>query len=309
MWKYVFRRFLQAIPVILGVALISFALSELSGDPIRGLLGQSTSPEVIRRVREFYGFDKPRPERFLIYITNLAHGNLGASIANHGTPVTTMIVDGMRVTVKLALGAFLFATFFGILAGVLSAWRPDSIVDYSASVFSALGVSFPAFFLAMLLMLVFSVRMKLFPIGGYEEGQIRYLILPCFSLGLISMASIARLSRNCMLEALSQDYVRSGRAKGLDKITVLLAHALPNALVPVVTVIGGDFASLLVGAVLTETVFGLPGLGSVLNNAIFSRDLPVVMGCCVFSAILFVGINLLVDISYAFLDPRIRHAD
>ena len=309
MWKYVFRRFLQAIPVILGVALISFALSELSGSPIRALLGQSTSPEIIRRVTEFYGFDKPRPERFMIYLINLCHGNLGASISNHGEPVTNMILDGMRVTVKLAMGAMLFATFFGILAGVLSAWKPDSFVDYTASVFSAAGVSFPAFFLAMLLMLVFAVNLKLFPIGGYQEGQIRYMILPCLSLGLISMASIARLSRNCVLEAMSQDYIRSGRAKGLNRWTVLLSHALPNALVPVVTIIGGDFASLLVGAVLTETVFGLPGLGLVLNNAIFNRDLPVVMGCCIFSALLFVVMNLLVDISYAFLDPRIRHAD
>jgi len=195
------------------------------------------------------------------------------------------------------------------LAGVLSAWKPDSIVDYTASVFSAAGVSFPAFFLAMLLMLVFAVNLKLFPIGGYQEGQIRFMILPCLSLGLISMASIARLSRNCVLEAMSQDYIRSGRAKGLNRWTVLLSHALPNALVPVVTIIGGDFASLLVGAVLTETVFGLPGLGLVLNNAIFNRDLPVVMGCCIFSALLFVIMNLLVDISYAFLDPRIRHAD
>ena len=309
MLNYLLRRTLQAVPVILGVALISFVLSVLSGDPVRALLGQSASPELIRKQREYYEVDKPMHVRFANYMRRLAAGDFGSSIASHGLPVREMIVRGMGVTFKLALGALIVAASLGILSGILSAWRPSSVIDYASSVLAAIGVSFPAFFLAMLFLLIFSVRLKLLPIGGYEAGDIRYLILPCLSLGLISTASIARLTRNCLLETLSQDYVRTARAKGLSEWPVLLGHAMPNALVPVVTVIGNDFGSLLVGAVLTETVYGLPGMGSVIRDAIFSRDLPVVMGCCIVFALVFVVINLLVDLSYALLDPRIRYAD
>jgi len=309
MTTYLLRRLLQVFPVILGVALIAFALSQLSGSPIRGLLAQSTNPETIRKVTEFYGFDRPWYERFAKYMSNLAHGDMGVSILNHGQPVRDMIFDGMGVTLKLTLGAMIFATVTGMLSGILSSWRPYSVVDYTSSIMAALGVSFPAFFLGMMMMMVFAVQLKIFPVGGYRAGEIRYLVLPCLTLGLISTASISRLTRNCMLETLSQDYVRSARAKGLSEWPVLLGHALPNALVPVVTIVGNDFASLLVGAVLTETVFNLPGMGSVISSAIFGRDLPVVMGCCVVFALIFIAFNLVVDLSYAFLDPRIRHAD
>jgi peptide/nickel transport system permease protein len=308
MTMFVVRRFLQTIPVLMGVALIAFVLSELSGNPVRGMLGPSASPEVIRKLEEFYGYDKPRSQRFVSYISKLACGDLGVSMSRHGQPTREMIFNGLKVTAKLALGAILIASFLGLLTGILSAWRPNSLLDYSASVGAALGVSFPAFFLGMLLLLVFAVKLNWLPVGGYKEGEIQYLILPCLALGLISTASIGRLTRNCMLETLSLDYIRAARAKGLSEWRVLLGHAVPNALVPVVTIIGNDFAGLLCGAVLTETVFGLPGIGLVLYNAIFSRDLPVVMGCCVALALIFVALNFLVDVSYAFLDPRIHHA-
>jgi peptide/nickel transport system permease protein len=309
MSTYLLRRILQVIPVIIGVALIAFILSELSGSPIRGLLGQSTNPETIRKVTEFYGLDKPWYLRFVTYMGNLVHGDLGVSILNHGQPVRELIVNGMGVTFKLSLGAVIFATVIGVSLGILSAWKPNSLLDYASSVAAAIGVSFPTFYLGMLLMIVFAGALKWFPFGGYREGELRYLALPCLTLGLISTASIARLTRNCMLETLSQDFIRSGRAKGLRKMMVLLGHALPNALVPVVTIVGNDFAGLLVGAVLTETVFSLPGMGSVISSAIFGRDLPVVTGCCVVFAVIFIVINLIVDVSYAFLDPRIRHAE
>lgn len=307
MWTYLLQRVIHTIPVIVGVALIAFILSELSGDPIRGLLGQSANPETIRKVKEFYGRDKPRPQRFVSYLSKIARGDLGVSIAKQGLSVTEMIVTGLQVTLKLALGAIIIAVSLGLLLGILSAWRPYSLIDYAASIFAALGLSIPAFFLAMLLLLVFAVKLHWFPIGGYVEGEIKNLVLPCLTLGLISTASIARLTRNCMLETLSQDYIRSGKAKGLSEVRVLLAHALPNALVPVVTVIGNDLAGFFTGAVLTETVFGLPGIGSVMSEAVFSRDLPVVMGCCIFFAAVFVLANLIVDFSYVLLDPRIRH--
>ena len=309
MWSYFVQRLLQAVPVLLGVALISFGLTELSGDPVRGLLGQSTRPEIVAKVREFYGYDRPAPERFARYLWRLARGDLGASISNHGLPVTHLLLDGLKVTVKLALGAMIVAVALGLFSGIVSAWRPRSVLDYASSGLAAAGISFPAFFLAMLFLMLFAVRLKWFPVGGYEEGRLEYLILPSLSLGLIMTASVSRLSRNCLLETLSQDYARTARAKGLAPWRVLLGHALPNALVPVVTVIGNDFAGLLCGAVLTETVYGLPGIGSALNRAIFERDLPVVMGACLVMAVIFVVTNLLVDLTYAALDPRIRYAE
>ena len=307
MWSYLLRRLLQTVPVIMGVALIAFVLTELSGNPVREMLGPSTTPETIARVKAFYGFDQPGYQRFALYLGHLARGDFGVSILNHGLPVRGMILRGLQVTLKLALGALLVATFLGLLSGILSAWRPNSALDYAASFQATLGVSCPAFFLAMLLLLLFAVKLRWFPIGGYEAGEVRYLVLPCLSLGLISTASISRLTRNCMLEALAQDYIRTARAKGLSAWPVLLGHAFPNALAPVVTVIGNNLAGLLMGAVLTETVFGLPGIGSVIYKAIFERDLPVVMGCCIFFALIFVAINLLVDLCYALLDPRIRY--
>jgi len=272
-------------------------------------MGPRADPETRRKLEEYYGFDRPAYERFGKYLGNLALGKLGASISKDGYPVSTILADGLSVTLKLTLGAMLISTILGIFMGIASAWRPNSAIDYSSSVFAAMGVSFPAFFLGMLLLLIFSVKMKWFPIGGYEPGSIRHLVLPCLALGLISTASIARLTRNCMLEAKNADYVRTGTAKGNGEWRVLLGHAFPNALVPVVTVLGNDFAGLLTGAVLTETVFQIPGVGSIISDAILQQDLPVVMGCCVIFALIFVSINIVIDVLYAILDPRIRHAE
>ena len=306
---YLLRRILQAIPVIIGVALIAFVLSVASGDPVRALLGARANPVTEKKVREYYGYDRPPIERFAKYMYNLIVGDLGVSISKDGIAVTTIIAKGLAVTLKITLGAICFAASLGIALGILSAWRPNSWIDYFSSAVAALGISFPAFFLGMLLMLVFSIKLDWFPIGGYVPGSLRHIILPCLTLGLLSTASIARLTRNCMLETLSSDYIRTGRAKGQSEWRVLLGHAFPNALVPVVTVIGNDFAGLLAGAVLTETVFQIPGIGTVVGDAIFLRDLPVVMGCCIVFALIFVAINIVVDVLYAFLDPRIRHAD
>lgn len=309
MHTYILRRILQTLPVLAGVALIAFVFSELAGSPIRGLLGQSTTPDIRKKVEAYYGFDKPRYQRFYDYMLRLSKGDLGVSIVQNGEPVTKLLVSGLAVTVRLSLGAIVIAIVLGVSLGILAARRPNSLVDYGASVFASVGVSFPAFFLGMLLIMVFAVRLKLLPIGGYEEGQLKYLLLPCLSLGLISTASIARLTRNCMIEVLNKDYIRLARAKGVNENTAVLHHALTNALVPVITVIGSDFASLLTGAVLTETVFGLPGIGLKLSRAIFSHDLPVVMGACVVLSLVFVIANLIVDLSYSFLDPRIRYGD
>ena len=309
MGQYILQRILQAIPTLIGVALIAFVLTDLSGSPVRQLLGAHANPDMVARVTEHLGLDKPLHVRFVNHINHLLHGDLGVSVSKDGKKVNEMVVEGLRVTIKITMGAIVIATTLGILLGILSARWPKTMIDYGSSVFAALGISFPAFFMGMLLMLVFAVKWSVLPIGGYVPGSLPHLILPSFTLGLLSTASISRLTRNCLLETLSSDYVRSARAKGLGTWRVLLGHAFPNALVPVVTVMGNDFALLLTGAVLTETVFQIPGIGSVISDAIFQRDLPVVMGCCVVFAIILVTVNILVDVLYAFLDPRIRHAE
>ncbi|HLX63928.1 MAG TPA: ABC transporter permease [Planctomycetota bacterium] len=309
MGTYIFRRTLQTIPVLIGVALIAFLLSDLSGSPVRQMMGPHADPAIRKRIEEHLGLNKPLHERFLNHMNNLLHGDLGLSVVKEGKSVSEMIAESIVVTLRLTLGAIFLAATLGVAFGVFSAWRPNSWIDYSSSVFATIGISFPAFFLGMLLMLVFSVKLGWFPIGGYEPGSLKHLVLPCLTLGLLSTASVSRLTRNCMLETMSQEYIRSARAKGRGNWRVLLGHAFPNALIPVVTVIGNDFAGLLSGAVLTETVFNIPGIGSVIKDAIFQRDLPVVMGCCVVFALILVVANIVIDVLYAFLDPRIRHGE
>ena len=309
MATYIFRRILQTIPVLIGVSLIAFLLTDLSGTPIRQMMGPHARPETIERLKEHLGYNKPFYLRFFNHINHLIHGDLGVSVVKEGKPVSEMIDESIPVTLRLTLGAIFLAATLGVASGIFSAWRPNSAIDYSSSVFATIGISFPAFFLGMLLMLLFSVKQHWFPIGGYDPGSLRHLVLPCVTLGLLSTASISRLTRNCMLETMSQEYIRSARAKGRGEWRVLLGHAFPNALIPVVTVIGNDFAGLLAGAVLTETVFQIPGIGSVITDAIFQRDLPVVMGCCVVFALILVVANICIDVLYAFLDPRIRHGE
>jgi peptide/nickel transport system permease protein len=309
MGTYIFRRILQTIPVLIGVALIAFLLSDLSGSPVRQMMGSHATPATRKRLEKHLGLDRPLYERFLNHLNNLAHGDLGVSVVKDGKSVNEMIGESIVVTLRLTLGAVFLAALLGVGLGIFSAWRPNSAIDYGASVFATVGISFPAFFLGMLLMLVFSVKLGWFPIGGYEPGSLTHLVLPSLTLGLLSTASISRLTRNCMLETMSQEYIRSARAKGRGNWWVLLGHAFPNALIPVVTVIGNDFAGLLSGAVLTETVFNIPGIGRVITLAIFDRDLPVVMGCCVVFAVILVVANICIDVLYAFLDPRIRHGE
>ncbi len=309
MGTFILRRLLQTIPVLFGVALIAFLLTDLSGNPVRQLMGSHARPEMVAKISEHFGFNKPFYIRFGNHLLHLLHGDLGISVSKDGKPVRGMLLDGLAVTIKITMGAATIAMTLGILSGILSAWRPRSAIDYASSAFASLGISFPAFFMGMLLLMEFAVKLGWFPIGGYEAGSLKHLILPSLTLGLLSTASISRLTRNCLLDTLSADYIRSARAKGRGEWRVLLGHAFPNGLVPVVTVMGSDFAGLLTGAVLTETVFQIPGIGTVITDAIMQRDLPVVMGCCVVFALIFVSINILVDVLYAFLDPRIRHAE
>lgn len=299
---FIVRRLLQTLPVFIGIILICFALLKLSGDPVNLLVSPRASEMERQKVRERLGIDKPWYEQLGKYFT----GDLGKSY-RHARSVREMVLEGAAVTGRLALGAMTLAVALGLLSGLLSANRPRSFVDYASAAAASIGVSIPAFWLAMLLILVFAVKLEWLPLPRPGMGDLRYFVIPVVTLGLIYTSLIARLTRGCLLEALSQDYVRTASAKGLGRTHVMLGHAFPNALVPVVTVIGTEFAGLLTGAVLTETACALPGLGRVVFQAITERDHPVIIGGCLFFAFVFVSANLVVDVLYGLMDPRIRH--
>jgi peptide/nickel transport system permease protein len=305
MFTFVLRRIIQSIPVLIGIVLICFALFKLSGDPLRILAGERTPEYVREEIRKRFHLNDPYHEQLWFFTKGLFTGELESY--RHGRPVNEMVLEGAAVTMRLALGAIIIAVALGLAAGLLSAHKPHSTVDYAAAAGASIGVSVPAFWLAMILILIFSVRLEWLPLGGYRPGQIEYLVIPVATLGLICTALIARLSRNCLLEAVTQDCVRTARAKGRSRLQVLLGHAFPNALVPILTVIGTNLASLMTGAVLTETTCAVPGLGRVIFQAITERDHPVILSGCLFFAFVFVFVNLVVDVLYGFLDPRIRH--
>lgn len=301
MLPFIARRLIQSIPVSVGIVLICFALLKLSGDPVNLLVSPRASEMERQKKREQLGLDQP----WYAQLTRYFRGDLGRSY-RHARPVRDMILEGAAVTGRLALGAMTVAVALGLLLGLLSAHRPRSLVDYASATAASVGVSIPAFWLAMLLVLVFAVKLQWLPLPRPGIGGLQYFIIPVITLGLIYTSLIARLTRGCLLEALAQDYVRAARAKGLSRTRALLNHAFPNALAPIVTVIGTEFAGLLTGAVLTETACALPGLGRVVFQAITERDHPVIIGGCLFFAFVFVAANLAVDMLYGLMDPRIR---
>lgn len=332
MGRYLFKRSLTLILVLLGVSLLVFGFVRLiPGDPAVVMLGERATPENIERVRAQLGLDKPIHEQYLIFIANALRGDLGTSVLRQ-EPVTREIIRRFPATIELAFGAIIFATLMGIPLGILSAIKRNSWFDASSMVVALTGVSMPIFWLGLMLIFLFAVMLRWLPSGArldanaqYEPitnlvlldsllqanlalfGQgLRHLILPALALGTIPMAIIARMTRSSMLEVLNQDYVRTARAKGLKERSVILSHALRNALLPVITVVGLQVGILLSGAILTETVFSWPGIGRWLVDAIYARDYPIVQGVTLTIAIIFVVINLIVDILYTLVDPRVR---
>jgi peptide/nickel transport system permease protein len=249
--------------------------------------------------------DKPWPQRYADYIWKAVQGDLGNSIKNQ-EPVSKMIAEKMPATLRLAISAMLFAILVGIPAGVISATKQYSLADNIFMLVALVGVSMPIFVLGLLLLLVFVSWTKLIPGTGFGDGNLLYLILPTIALGTIPMAIISRMTRSSLLEVLKSDYVRTAKAKGLSNMNVIFKHAFRNALIPIVTVIGNNFAGLMAGAIITEKVFNWPGLGTAMITGIEQRDYPVVMGLTLFLAIIFVTVNLVIDISYSFIDPRVR---
>jgi len=330
---YIIKRLLQIIPVILGVTIIAFALIHLApGDPARTMLGQHATETEISEIREKYGLDKPLYVQYFVWLGDVLHGDLGRSILTH-EQVATEIAARFPNTIELAIAAMIFAIIIGGLAGIISATKQYSITDYTVMGVALFGISMPVFWLGIMLMMIFGVNLGWLPIGGRIDllipfnrvtgfmvfdsiitangaaliSVLRHLILPAIALGTIPMAIIARVTRSSMLEVLRQDFIRTERAKGLTERKVIYKHAIRNAMVPVVTVIGLNFGLLLSGAILTETIFSWPGVGRLVVNAVYARDYPLVIGCILVFALVFVIVNLITDILYTFIDPRIHY--
>ncbi|TVR86665.1 MAG: ABC transporter permease [Trueperaceae bacterium] len=305
MFQYALRRVLISIPTVFGVILIVFLMVRLApGDPAMRLAGEFAPPETIERIRERFGLNRPMHEQFGIFVVNLAQGDLGRSTRTN-RPVMQDLRQFFPNTIELALGAITVSLLIGIPAGIVAAMRQNTWADLVIMMGSLIGVSMPVFWFGLLAILYFSVQLGWFPVAG--RGTFSHLVLPAVTLGVSSMAIVARMTRSSMLEVLSQDYIRTARAKGLMDKSVVLKHAFRNALVPVVTIIGLQFGQLMAGAVLTERVFTWPGIGRLLVDSIDARDYPVVQGAVLLIAVSFIVINIVVDVVYAVIDPRIRY--
>lgn len=334
MFSYILRRVLILIPLLLAISIVVFFMIHLiPGDPVQIMLGDKGSEEDVARLRSELGFDQPLHIQYLKFLGNLLQGDLGRSIRNRN-PVIYEIRASFPATIELTVLSMIFASFIGIAAGIVSAIKQYSLVDNLTMVGALLGISMPVFWVGMMLMLIFGSRLGWLPISGRISrvtdlevltnfyildsiitqnwaalrSTISHLILPAITLATIPVAMIARMTRSTTLEVLNQDYIRTARAKGLSEKVVILKHVLKNALIPVVTIIGLQFGSFLGGAVLTETVFARAGVGRLLINGILGRDFPVIQGAVIVIASFFVFINLIVDILYSYLDPRIHYS-
>ena len=306
MWFYILKRIVLFIPTLLGITLITFFLiRSLPGDPVANMVGERATPETVARIRAEIGIDKAPPVQYLLYLKRLFRGELGRSLFTN-RKISDDLMQKFPNTVKLALTAMLFASILGIGMGVFAAVKHGTGWDRLVTLISVGGISVPVFWLGLALMLLFAFYLRWLPPSGMGNGDFSYIILPAATLATFSLSYIARVTRSSMLESLSQPYVATARAKGLSESEVVLKHALKNSLIPIVTLIGLDLGSYLNGAVLTETIFGWDGLGRYALDGIMMRDYPVIMGVVLFGAVVFVSLNLLVDISYHFLDPRVR---
>ena len=304
MLTYIAKRLLQAVFILWAVASIAFGLTFLSGDPATLMIGDHWTAEQVANFRDYMGFDRPLMVQYGEFLGRIVQGDFGVSVRQQ-IPVTDLILERFPATLELAAAALLIIIVVAIPVGVLSAVRRNSLPDRLAMGGALLAQSIPTFWLGILFILVFGVLLQWLPISG--RGSFFHLILPAVTLATYSTARIARLVRSSMLDVLGNDYIRTAHAKGLSPRTVNYGHALRNALIPVITLLGIEVGSLLGGAIVTETVFAYPGIGRLTIQAIYARDLPLVQGVITFGAMIFVLVNLLVDLSYSFLDPRIRH--
>jgi peptide/nickel transport system permease protein len=309
---YILRRLVMLVPVLIVVGVVVFGLVHLTpGDPAAVMLGDRATPEDIAQLRDQLGLNDPLPVQFVRWFTNVLRLDFGESIFL-GEPVTQALLDRVQPTVLLTLYAFSFQVLIGIPAGVLAAVRYNSPLDRVLTVMAISGSAIPTFFLGILLILVFSVRLRWLPSGGYVPfgedpvAHFKGMLLPAFALGFSAAGLLARLVRSSMLDVLREDYVRTAFAKGLPEQLVIVRHALRNALIPALTVIGLSIGALLGGAVVTETVFTIPGMGRLVVQSIARRDYPVIQGAIIAIAMTYVLVNLIVDVLYVYIDPRVR---
>jgi ABC-type dipeptide/oligopeptide/nickel transport system permease component len=305
MTRYIGGRIATSLPVLLGVSIIVFAIMRLlPGDPIIIMFGeQPTSAEVIERLRAEYGLTDPIPVQYLRFLGDALTGDLGRSIRT-GAPVLGSIVEQFPRTLELTAAAMIVALVFGLTAGVLAAVTRHGLLDYAIMTLALFGVATPSFWLGLMLVLVFAVNLRWLPTSG--QGDLAHLILPALTLGAGGVGLIARMTRSALLDTLARDYVRTAHAKGLSRPAIVVRHALKNALIPVITVVGLQFGQLLAGAVVIEIVFARQGIGFLVVNAMLKRDFPVAQGVILFSAVVYVFVNLAIDVLYAYVDPRIR---
>ena len=305
MLQYVIKRLLSTIPVLLGISLLLFfMLRMLPGDPAQVLAGLMATPDEVELIRHQLGLDRPIHVQYVFFLGRLARFDLGRS-ARTQNPVTEEIWARLPNTLLLAVVAITLACLFGIPAGIISAVRPYTWLDYVVTSTAIFGISMPVFWLGLMLVVVFAVWLQWLPAGG--TGTWRHVILPSFTLAAFVVAFIARMTRSSMIEVLSQDYTTTARSKGLKEQVVVIKHALKNALIPIITVIGLQFGMLLGGAVLTETVFAWPGVGRLIVDSILARDYPMIQGAILVFGLLYILVNLMVDLLYAYVDPRIRY--
>jgi peptide/nickel transport system permease protein len=304
MKRYLIRRLGRTVFALWGISTVVFLVMRLSGDPAVLLLPQEASLADIARLRQELGLDDPLPVQYLRFLGKALTGDFGESL-RHKEPAMALVRTHLWATLELALAAFLIAVLVAVPIGVLAAVRPNSLYDHAAMSLALLGQSAPTFWIGIMLILVFGVWLRWFPIGG--RGTPGHLVMPAVTLGAFAMASIARLTRSAMLEVIRLDYITAARAKGLGEGRVIWWHALKNAAIPVVTIMGLQFGALLGGAVVTETVFSWPGIGRLAIQGIYNRDYPIVQASVFVAAVFFVGVNFAVDLLYTVLDPRIRY--
>lgn len=331
--KYCFKRVLLAIPTIIGVTIVVFLIVHMiPGDPAQVMLYPQGTPEAVEALRVRMGLDQPLHIQYLTWVNNVLHGDLGDSVQSY-EPVLKEIWDRFPATIELSLAAIFIAVAVGIPLGVLAARKRNSFIDYLCISVSLLGVSIPVFWLGMMLIFVFAAILNILPVSGrltmgLSVDQVtglylidslitgnfnafgdaaKHLVLPAIALATIPLALIVRVTRSSMLDVLNEDYIRTARAKGVPLAKVIFKHALKNALIPVITVIGLQFGTLMGGAILTEEVFSWPGIGRLIVGAIYNRDYPLIQGVVLIVSLIFILINLLVDILYAYIDPRIRY--
>jgi peptide/nickel transport system permease protein len=304
MQQYLIRRLGRTIFALWGVSTIVFVVLRLSGDPAVLLLPQEASVADVMRLRQDLGLNDPVPLQYLRFLGNSIIGNFGESL-RHREPAMALVRSHLWATIELSLTAFLVAAVVAVPIGILAAVKPNSFYDHAAMTLALIGQSAPTFWIGIMLILAFGLGLRWFPIGG--RGSLSHLVMPALTLGAFAMASIARLTRSAMLEVIRLDYITTARAKGLSDGYVIWKHALKNAAIPVVTIMGLQFGALLSGAVVTETVFSWPGIGRLAIQGIYNRDYPVVQASVFIAAVFFVAVNFVVDLLYTILDPRIRY--